>query len=124
ELPVALRALPPRKMPAFWNAPALPRPLLRGREKALSLEAMESLGAHLATFARDALMLEGAPPLVKELRELCDPTSLFEFSWALFSAWLLSGAPAKDAWAFLALGLLGGDEAARRLAPSIRAWPG
>src|SRR4051794_12415667 len=34
------------------------------------------------------------------------------------------GAPAQNKWALQALGLLGGDAAALKLAPQIRAWPG
>ncbi|MEE3921667.1 DUF4132 domain-containing protein [Micromonospora sp. BRA006-A] len=49
---------------------------------------------------------------------------LTEFVWALFESWQSAGAPSKDGWAFTALGLLGDDSTARRLAPLVRAWPG
>ncbi len=58
------------------------------------------------------------------VREACTPESLAEFAWDLFEAWLAAGAPSKESWAFAALGLLGNDETARRLAPRIREWPG
>lgn len=51
--------------------------------------------------------------------------SLRDFAWALFEAWIAAGGTAKiSGWAFTALGRLGDDEVARKLAPLIRAWPG
>jgi len=104
------------KTPTFWVPEALPRPLLRGREKALSIDAMNALG----------WLLAGPPDgdAIAELRAAMDVSSLQDFAWALFEAWLFAGAPSKEAWAFTALGHLGGDDAARRLTPLIRAWPG
>ncbi len=107
------------KLPAFWNAGAFTRPLLRDRKKALPLSAIEVLGTMLAFTSPDDLY--AGIPLVTEA---CDPASLGEFAWDLFQAWLVSGAASKEQWAFVALGFLGDDECARRLTPLVRAWPG
>src|SRR5690606_35267788 len=82
------------KMPAFWQPDALTRPLLRGREKALPLSAVEHLGSMLAFSAPD-----DPYPGVAAVREACDPESLDEFAWDLFSAWSMAGAPSKEKWA-------------------------
>jgi len=107
------------KMPAFWNAGALGRPLLRGGEKALPLAALDALGTMLAFTSPD-----DPYPGIADVKEACDPRSLAELSWDLFQAWLVAGAPSKEQWAFLALGIFGDDECARKLTPLVRAWPG
>src|SRR6185369_17265109 len=107
------------KMPDFWQPAFFTRPLLAGRQAALPLEAVESLGTMLAISRPDEPYAGIA--LVKQA---CDPASLARFAWDLFSAWLTAGAANKEIWAFQALGLLGDDESARRLTPLIRQWPG
>ncbi len=116
-----LRTFPAKlpKLPAFWNAGAFTRPLLRDRKKALPLSAMDALGTMLAFTSPDDLY--AGIPLV---REACDPASLGEIAWDLFQAWLVSGAASKEQWAFVALGFLGDDDCARKLTPLVRAWPG
>lgn len=47
-----------------------------------------------------------------------------ELAWALFDAWLKSGADAKQGWCMQAVGFLGDDECARRLAALAKVWPG
>jgi hypothetical protein len=47
-----------------------------------------------------------------------------ELAWSLFDAWMAGDAPSKDKWALVAMGHLGGDRCALRLAPLIRVWPG
>ncbi|MGV9805748.1 DUF4132 domain-containing protein [Micromonospora chersina] len=112
----------PARMPALpqWLDPVLlPPVLLRDRSAALPVDALR----HLCTML--ALSKPGEPyPGVELAREACDPLSLAEFAWALFERWQAAGAPSKESWAFTALGLLGDDGTARRLAPLIRAWPG
>jgi hypothetical protein len=104
------------KLPKFFDPASLPRPLLRSG-KALSLASVEDLATLLAV----------APP-GERLRELdaivaaCDPASLARFSWSLFTEWLLSGAAAKDKWAFFALSWFGDADAARELGPMIKEW--
>ncbi len=107
------------KLPAFWAPEGLPRPALRGREKSLPLAAVAHLGAMLSISTLEAPYVG-----LEDVRAACDPDSLEAFAWALFQAWLLAGAPPKEVWAFHAVGLLGGDESARRLTALVRAWPG
>lgn len=115
-----LLALPARmpKLPSFFVAGAFRRPLLHDGS-ALPLAALEHVGVMLAISRPDAPYAGLA-----QVREACTAASLAEFAWDLFEAWMASGAPSKEGWAFTALGLLGDDETARRLAPRIRAWPG
>jgi hypothetical protein len=58
------------------------------------------------------------------LEEHGDRASLQEFAWRLFESWLAEGGPAKEKWAMQALGHWGGDAAALKLTPLVRAWPG
>lgn len=68
--------------------------------------------------------LEKPAALVSALRQRTDRASLDAYAWRLLELWQADGAPSREKWAMLALGLLGGDAAAIRLAPMIRAWPG
>lgn len=61
---------------------------------------------------------------VPAMKEACTSPSLAGFAWSLFEAWLGAGAPAKDGWAFRALGWFGDDECARQLTRMVRKWPG
>jgi hypothetical protein len=63
-------------------------------------------------------------PLVREVKRRFDAPALDAFAWRLFELWLAEGGPADDKWALHAVGLLGGDASALRLAPLIRDWPG
>jgi len=116
-----LLVLPSRmpKLPGFFVAPSLRRPVLRDSGAALPPAAMEHIGSMLAISK-----LEAPYPGLALVKEACTPASLAEFAWDLFEAWMAAGNPSKEGWAFTALGLLGDDETARRLAPRIREWPG
>ncbi len=57
------------------------------------------------------------------LRAACERASLGDLVTDLFRQWLDAGAPAKDGWAYQALGLLGDDDSARTLAPYLLKWP-
>ncbi|WP_374564055.1 DUF4132 domain-containing protein [Ideonella sp.] len=116
-----LLVLPARmpKLPVFFVAPSFRRPLLRDGGEALPTSAIEHIGTMLAISK-----LEAPYPGLAIVKEVCTPASLAEFAWDLFEAWMAAAAPSKDSWAFAALGLLGDDETARRLAPRIREWPG
>ncbi len=109
-----------KKQPSFFDASALPRPLLSGRQAQLPLPAVVALGQLLA--GNDDP--EKPSWELKRLRELCDRESLARFAWALFEAWTLAGAPTKESWAFKAVGVFGDDACARKLVPLIRQWPG
>jgi hypothetical protein len=63
-------------------------------------------------------------PLVTAVKAHADRASLDTFAWKLFQRWLGDGAPSKEKWALVAVGLLGSDPAALKLAPLVRAWPG
>jgi predicted DNA-binding WGR domain protein len=116
-----LLVLPSRmpKLPNFFVAPAFRRPVLRDGGDALPTSAMDHIGSMLAISR-----LEAPYAGLAIVKEVCTPASLAEFAWDLFEAWVAGGAPSKEGWAFTALGLLGDDETARRLAPRIREWPG
>jgi hypothetical protein len=103
-----------------WADPALlPQILTVRRDRALPSGATRNL---LLTLALEHP--GGARPDLADVERACDPESLAAFSWAVFERWEAAGHPARDGWALTQLGLLGGDEAARRLTPLIRAWPG
>ncbi|MGB8700003.1 MAG: DUF4132 domain-containing protein, partial [Thermosynechococcaceae cyanobacterium] len=67
--------------------------------------------------------LESPMALVRGLKTHIDPKYLDPFVWSLFERWLTEGAPSKEKWAMLALGLLGSDAIALKLTPLIRNWP-
>jgi predicted DNA-binding WGR domain protein len=68
--------------------------------------------------------LDSPLSLVQHLKAFANQQSLDSFSWNLFERWLTEGAPSKEKWAMTALGLLGSDAIALKLAPLIRNWPG
>lgn len=107
------------KIPAWANVEKLPRPLLKGREKALPKSAVEAIFMMLAFSTPESTYIG-----LEDVLAVCDRQSLEEFSWALFHEWQLGGASSKENWGMQQLGLLGGDEVARKLTPLIRAWPG
>ncbi|MFR9729048.1 DUF4132 domain-containing protein [Saccharopolyspora sp. MS10] len=114
-------ALPPViPTPADWvNPRSLPPVLLRGRDSALPVRSVCHLLTMLAVSRPDAVY-----PGVDAAREACDPESLAEFAWALFEHWRLDGMPPANSWTLHALGWLGDDDTASRLAAVLREWPG
>ena len=116
-----LQLFPPKlpKLPDFFTPGGLPRPLLADRSAKLPVAAVETLGMCLAISS-----LEEPYAGLAQVKAACEPASLARFAWGLFEAWMVAGAPSKEAWAFQALGHLGDDECARKLAPLIRQWPG
>ncbi|RSN72000.1 DUF4132 domain-containing protein [Actinomadura sp. WAC 06369] len=116
-----LDVVPPTvpETPDWLDAAALPPVLLRDRSARLP----DGSVAHVLTIL--ALSPLDAPyPGLRVVRETCDPASLAAFSRAVFQAWLANGMPARTNWAFVQLGLLGDDDAARDLTPLLRKWPG
>ena len=67
--------------------------------------------------------LDAPHPAVRDTIEGLHRGDAAHFAWSLYGAWLLAGRPAKDAWAFDALGAQGDDAVVQRLAPRIRIWP-
>ncbi|TAG25648.1 MAG: DUF4132 domain-containing protein [Burkholderiales bacterium] len=115
-----LLALPNKmpKLPSFVVPAAMRRPeLLNGMS--LPPEAVNHIAGMLTISS-----LETPYPGLQIVKDNCTPASMAELVWQLFDAWTTAGSPSKEAWAFTALGLLGDDETARRLAPKIRLWPG
>jgi hypothetical protein len=105
-------------LPGFW----MPRAYARLRfadGTALPAWCHDALGTMLAFSTPDAPYAG-----LDDLRAACTSESLAAFAWDLFESWLAVGAPSKEGWAFTTLGAFGGDAAARRLAPLVRAWPG
>lgn len=123
ELPAGLRAAlediaaAKGKGPAWLSAGELPSILVSGGKLDLDSAALVLKGLSTAG-------LDNKPAFIAPLKAVATAASLERFALRLFDIWLGAGAPAKDKWAFTATGLLGGDRAALRLAPLIRAWPG
>ncbi|WP_157313935.1 DUF4132 domain-containing protein [Chitinibacter sp. GC72] len=105
------------KAPSFWAPQACPRPLLLDGTP-LPDSALEHLGTMLRFPSS-----EGVYPGIEQVKAACQRDSLAAFVWQAFQQWQYAGAPAKDNWAFTALGLLGNDETVRQLVPLIRTWP-
>ncbi|VEP17663.1 conserved hypothetical protein [Hyella patelloides LEGE 07179] len=61
-------------------------------------------------------------PLLIELKKYAMPESLDNFTVQLFELWRKEDAPSKDKWAMFALGYLGSEIAAIKLAPLIITW--
>lgn len=106
------------KLPSFFVPASFRRPEIKSGE-ALPVSAVEHIGMMLAISKLDAPYIG-----LEIVRDLCARETLAEFAWDMFEAWIAAGASSKEGWAFAALGLLGDDETARRLAPKIREWPG
>ncbi|MEW2354663.1 DUF4132 domain-containing protein [Spirillospora sp. NPDC029432] len=106
-------------VPDWLDPAALPQVLLRGGRTRLPGESVVHLLTILALSP-----LDRPHPGLRIVRETCDPASLAAFSWAVFAAWRSNGMPSRNGWAFTQLGLIGDDDAARRLTPLLREWPG
>ncbi|ATB30739.1 WGR and DUF4132 domain-containing protein [Melittangium boletus] len=107
------------KPPEAFGIRSLPPPLLADRSAKLPPDALDALATMLSFSSLDEPYAG-----LEQVKAACDRPSLARFAWALFEAWMLAGAPSKENWAFQALGLLGDDDTARKLAPLIRQWPG
>jgi predicted DNA-binding WGR domain protein len=111
---------PPKKTPKLpgWVDPADLPPVAVG-EARLNDEQVAALLAVLQTST-----LEEPAPFLAQLKQKGDAETLDAFAWKLFELWLVEGGPAKEKWALLAVGHLGGDPSALKLTPLVRAWPG
>jgi len=127
------KVLPKMSAPPKWMADALAKakslkapqwvdasqlPPLEVDGKTLDVEHVTALLAALTK------SLDEMHPLVAGIRENASVESRDAFAWRLFETWLTEGAPSKEKWALVAMGWLGGDESALKLAPLVRAWPG
>ncbi|OKH53773.1 hypothetical protein NIES2101_09995 [Calothrix sp. HK-06] len=68
--------------------------------------------------------LDSCHPLIQDIKLHAQRKSLDNFIWRLFELWLNDGGTAKEKWGMTALGLVGSDAVALKLAPLIRKWPG
>jgi hypothetical protein len=106
----------PKRKPSEWlDASMLPQLHVAGHT--LSPAQAETL--------LDALRqstLEQPHPLLPLVRAHADPAALDALLWRLLACWEDSGAPARERWAFAALGLLGSDALARGLGQRVHAW--
>ena len=109
----------PPVLPSWLAVGSLPRPRLSGAPtRSLPLVAVQSLCEMLA-FTDPEEPYEG----LEQVRETCDAVSLGELGWGIFEAWCLAGNPMDEKWAFFAIGHLGRDDHAHRIAALVRQWP-
>lgn len=103
-----------KALPDFWQPQRWPRPTVKETGKALPLSVLNTVG--------EALSFEMPYPYpgLKEIRGLCDWDG---FLWGLYQGWEQDGGSSKSAWAFRALGTLGGNTVARELAVKLKDWP-
>lgn len=106
------------KAPDFWQPTLWRRPRLSCNDQPLPDDALEILGEMLR-FAQGGHYYCG----LDRVKEVCQPHTLAAFAWDVFSAWQNIGAPAKENWAFHALGIFGDESTVRDLTPLIMAWP-
>lgn len=96
--------------PADAKTASAPKPAIEGEDELLAALAKSEIDA--------------PDPRVAAIKKKNDPAALDAFAWDLFQGWLVQGAPPKQKWKLMAVGLLGGDASALKLAPLVRAWPG
>jgi predicted DNA-binding WGR domain protein len=104
-------------LPRWIGMTALPH-LTVGGHRLYDAQMMEVIGDLRQRTSADP------GPVVAALKQHVAQPVLDAFAWKLFELWLGEGGPPKEKWAMLAVGLLGGDACALRLAPLVRSWPG
>ncbi|MFC8722089.1 DUF4132 domain-containing protein [Kitasatospora sp. NPDC057198] len=111
-----LRSLPTRlpELPEWLRPGVLPQVLLANGGGALPEPAVRNLLTVLQ-LGRPHDPYPGLAAVVPALRA----DTAAAFAWALFEEWLRAGAPPRGSWALHALGELGDDHTARRLAPLL-----
>ncbi|OQQ29266.1 hypothetical protein A6410_11475 [Prescottella equi] len=111
----------PNRMPALpeWVDPRLLPPVtLAGDGRALPEQAVRNICTMLALSRPDDVYAG-----VDIVRHAVDAESLAELAWGLFERWADVGYPNAQGWVLDALGTVGNDDIARRLAPFLLAWP-
>lgn len=101
-----------------WVAPSAVPPIIVAKCKMTVSQMEQLLGALKAS------SLDKPHSLVSTFKSNLDSRACERCVWWLFEKWLKAGAPSKEKWAMLALGLLGSDATALKLTPLIRQWPG
>jgi Domain of unknown function (DUF4132) len=117
NLPKALAASLPKPTKIVWIDP-VDLPPITINDHCLNPEQIQAVLTALKQSKPEPHIAIG------DLKLQCDPISLDGFGWKLFESWLATGAPSKENWALLAVGWLGDDTSALKLAPLIRTWPG
>ncbi|NHZ66525.1 DUF4132 domain-containing protein [Massilia genomosp. 1] len=107
------------RLPDFWQPQGWTRPRLAASGQPLPVASLEHIGVMLRFPHAD-----GVYAGVDQVRQACSGESLAAFAWDAFRAWTDAGSESREGWIFSALGLVGNDATARKLAPLIRAWPG
>jgi hypothetical protein len=105
-----------KSLPTWLHVQSLP-PLVMGKHRLSDAVVRRMLSGWKQSTLRKW-------PLVEGVQKHVDVAFRDAFAWKLFEMWLAEGGPSKDRWAMLAVGYLGGDQCALKLAPLIRAWPG
>ena len=105
-------------VPQYVDASKLPA-LVTSSGKAATHEEVERLLVELAFSNADEIH-----PGVLAAKRLYTSASRAAFAWEIFEAWLAAGADPKASWCMQAVGFLGDDDGARKLAALAKLWPG
>ncbi|MEU8657294.1 DUF4132 domain-containing protein [Actinoplanes philippinensis] len=106
------------KIPAYLTAQPLP-PLITASGGRSTPDDQDHFLVRLATCNTDEVH-----PAVLASRDRWTAASRAAFADALFDRWVAAGAPAADGWCMQAVGLIGDDAGARRVAAHARQWAG
>jgi hypothetical protein len=106
------------KIPAYLTDEPLP-PLTSPSGDTATPEDQDHLLVRLASSDADEVH-----PAVLAARERWSAGSRASFAGVLFDRWVAAGAPASEGWCMQAVGLIGDDAGARRLATHARQWAG
>jgi hypothetical protein len=106
------------KIPAYLTEEPLP-PLTSDSGDTATRGDQDHLLVRLASSDADEVH-----PAVLAARDRWTAGSRAAFSGALFDRWVAAGAPASEGWCMQAVGLIGDDAGARRLAAHARQWAG
>ncbi|MBW6436642.1 DUF4132 domain-containing protein [Actinoplanes hulinensis] len=106
------------KIPAYLTGTPLP-PLTAADGSRATTDDQDHFLVRLASCDTDEVH-----PAVLAARNRWTAVSRAAFADALFDRWVAAGAPAADGWCMQAVGLIGDDAGARRLAAHARQWAG
>ncbi|MFC4072292.1 DUF4132 domain-containing protein [Actinoplanes subglobosus] len=106
------------KVPAYLTAQPLP-PLITASGGEATPDDQDHFLVRLASCNTDEVH-----PAVLAARDRWTASSRAAFADALFDRWVAAGAPATEGWCMQAVGLIGDDTGARRIASHARQWAG
>ncbi|MEU0559664.1 DUF4132 domain-containing protein [Dactylosporangium sp. NPDC006015] len=107
------------KLPQYVTATPLPSLIATLDGAVADPDTVEHLLARLSVCNADEVH-----PAVLAARDAWTAGSRAAFAQELFERWLTAGAPAPDGWCMQAVGLIGDDAGARRIAALAKHWPG